>query len=464
MAVSNAESRRGRPGRIETLPPWVTAAPAVTSGRRAADALRNPCPSGGRAAATHGSPGQCQAAPPGRRDRARADSGKASFKFQCARHPARTTRTAHRGNRQQRNDYGPDGLPQNAIPRDHPVGGRLPRHDRLAIPRPGQGDQERRAVDRPGIADRAVHPPRPIRDTFAPGKHSLTTENIPILSTLSGWKYGLHSPFKCDVYFVNTRLFTGNKWGTSNPVMLRDPDFGIVRARAFGTYDFRVVDVKTFLKEVAGTDAHFRLDEFVDAMRSRLVSAFTDALASAKVPVLDLAARYSELGEALLPILNPTLPPEVRSRARELHRREREPAARGRAGDRQALEHGRDRQPERLRQTPDGRGPREGRGRRRVGRADDAVRGRHGDGATDEWSSRRHHGAATQPAAVPPPLPTAPAPPATPELLGPIDVAKVLGVTEADVIQALGDGSLKGKKIGSAWRISRAAVDEFLKS
>src|SRR5215213_8577365 len=128
-------------------------------------------------------------------------------------------------------------------------------------------------------------------DTFGPGKHTLVTDNIPILSTLKGWKYGFESPFKADVYFVNTRLFTGNKWGTSNPVMIRDRDFGIVRARAFGTYDFRIIDVKTFLKEVAGTDAHFRLDEFADTMRSRLVSVFTDALATAKVPVLDVAAR-----------------------------------------------------------------------------------------------------------------------------------------------------------------------------
>ena len=101
-------------------------------------------------------------------------------------------------------------------------------------------------------------------DTFGPGKHTLETENIPILSTLKGWKYGFESPFKADVYFVNTRLFTGNKWGTSNPVMMRDPDFGIVRARAFGTYDFRVVEVRTFLKEVAGTDDNFRIEEFAD--------------------------------------------------------------------------------------------------------------------------------------------------------------------------------------------------------
>src|SRR5262250_1894376 len=144
-------------------------------------------------------------------------------------------------------------------------------------------------------------------DTFGPGKWTLTTDNIPILATLKGWKYGFESPFKADVYFVNTRLFTGNKWGTSNPVMMRDQDFGIVRARAFGTYDFKVVDVKTFLKEVAGTDDHFRLDEFADTMRSRVVSVFSDALASAKVPVLDVASRYQELGEALIPLINPAM-------------------------------------------------------------------------------------------------------------------------------------------------------------
>nr|WP_218280430.1 SPFH domain-containing protein [Verrucomicrobium spinosum] len=126
-------------------------------------------------------------------------------------------------------------------------------------------------------------------DTFEPGKHTLVTDNIPILSTLKGWKYGFNSPFKADVYFVNTRLFTGNKWGTSNPIMMRDQDFGIVRARAFGTFDFRIVDPKLFLKEVAGSDHHFRLDEFADTMRSRIVSVFSDALASAKIPVLDLA-------------------------------------------------------------------------------------------------------------------------------------------------------------------------------
>src|SRR5918999_707940 len=144
-------------------------------------------------------------------------------------------------------------------------------------------------------------------DTFGPGKHRLTTDNIPVLTRLKSWPFGFNSPFKADVYFVLTRLFTGNKWGTSNPVMLRDNDFGVVRIRSFGTYDFKIVDPKTFLREVAGSDHNFRLDEFSDTMRSRIVSIFTDAIASARIPVLDVASRYTELGEALLPLINPAI-------------------------------------------------------------------------------------------------------------------------------------------------------------
>src|SRR4026209_1761587 len=99
-------------------------------------------------------------------------------------------------------------------------------------------------------------------DLFRAGKHRLTTDNLPVLATLKGWKYGFESPFKADVYFVTTRLFTGNKWGTSNPIMMRDQDFGIVRVRAFGTYGFHVTDPKLMLKEVSGSDRNFRLDEF----------------------------------------------------------------------------------------------------------------------------------------------------------------------------------------------------------
>src|ERR1700704_473085 len=144
-------------------------------------------------------------------------------------------------------------------------------------------------------------------DTFQPGKHTLTTDNIPVLTKLKSWSYAFNSPFKADIFYIVTRLFTGNKWGTANPVMMRDQDFGIVRLRAYGIYDFKVVDPKLFLKEVAGTDDHFRLDEFSDTMRSRVVSVFSEALAQSKIPALDVAARYGELGEALRPLINPQM-------------------------------------------------------------------------------------------------------------------------------------------------------------
>src|SRR4029434_8155324 len=144
-------------------------------------------------------------------------------------------------------------------------------------------------------------------DTFGPGKHTLTTDNIPVLTKLKSWKYGFNSPFKADVYFLNTRLFTGNRWGTANPIMMRDNDLGIVRARAFGTYDFKIVDPKLFLKEVAGSDNNFRLDEFGDTMRSRVVRVVWGVLWCAHIPVFDVASRYTEVGEALLPIINPVI-------------------------------------------------------------------------------------------------------------------------------------------------------------
>jgi excisionase family DNA binding protein len=302
-------------------------------------------------------------------------------------------------------------------------------------------------------------------DTFGPGKHTLVTENIPVLSTLKGWKYGFESPFKADVYYVNTRLFTGNKWGTSNPIMLRDADFGIVRARAFGTYDFKVVDVKTFLKEVAGTDAHFRLEEFQDTMRSRLVSAFTDALASSKVPVLDIATRYTELGDALLPVLNPILaakyglelgsfivenvsvPPEVEQ---AIDKRS-SMAAIGNLNDYVKLQFA-----ESL-----------GKDRGGAGTAGSAAELAMGFGLAGQLMNQPGGilGApqGTQ-AAAPTAGPVGGGAGALPELLSPAEVAQKLGVTEADVLASLAEGSLKGKKIGSAWRITRTALEDFLKS
>src|SRR5690349_19931573 len=111
-------------------------------------------------------------------------------------------------------------------------------------------------------------------ETFGPGTHTLTTDNIPVLTKLKSWKYGFNSPFKADVYYLITALVRGNKWGTAYPIMPLHIDIGIVRVRAFGTYDFKILDPKLFMKEVAGSDQNFRLDEFADTMRSRIVSVF----------------------------------------------------------------------------------------------------------------------------------------------------------------------------------------------
>ena len=292
-------------------------------------------------------------------------------------------------------------------------------------------------------------------DLFGPGKYSLTTDNIPILSRLKGWKYGFESPFKADVYYLTMRLFTGNKWGTSNPIMVRDQDFGIVRVRAFGTYDFRIVDPPKFLKEVAGTDNHFRLDEFADVMRSRIVSVFSEALASSKVPVLDVATRYSELGDALLPLINPALgekygitmpafvienvsvPPEVEQ-----------------ALDKRA-------------------------GMAAVGNLNDYVKYQMAQGMEKGGAGVAGVGAElavglsvaqqmlNQPGGVmaqatPAAAPAAPAS-GIPETVGPADAAKALGVSEADVIASLEAGDLKGKRIGAQWRITKSALTDFLK-
>ena len=287
-------------------------------------------------------------------------------------------------------------------------------------------------------------------DTFGPGKHTLTTDNIPILTKLKSWKFGFNSPFKADVYYLNTRLFTGNKWGTANPIMMRDDDLGIVRARAFGTFDFKIVDPKLFLKEVAGSDHNFRLDEFAETMRSRVVSVFADALASAKVPVFDVASRYTELGEALLPLLNPvvtakygiqlasfiienvSVPPEVET---AIDKRSSMAA---------------------------------------VGNLNDYVKFQMAQGMEKGGSSG---GMATElavgmsiaqqimqqqgmPAGV---AKTAAATAVVmPDLLTPEDVAKALGVSDSDVMTIIQSGELAAKKIGASYRIKKAALDDYL--
>src|SRR5215471_5789653 len=305
-------------------------------------------------------------------------------------------------------------------------------------------------------------------DTFAPGKHTLTTDNIPVLTRIKSWPFGFNSPFKADVYYVTTRLFTGNKWGTANPIMMRDQDLGIVRVRAFGTFDFKVVEPKLFLKEVAGSDQNFRLDEFSDTMRSRIVSVFTDALATAKVPVFDVASRYTELGEALLPLINPVIKAKYGIEMGSF-----------------ILENVS--VPPEVEQAIDKRSSMSA-----VGNLNDYVKfqmaqGMEKGGGAGGIASEMAVGLAmaqqmmqqgltnTNLVGPPPPPPGQAANPVAaagaaagapsgggPDLLSPADAAKLLGVSEADVQAVLDSGELAGKKIGTTWRIKRSAIDEYL--
>jgi membrane protease subunit (stomatin/prohibitin family) len=134
-----------------------------------------------------------------------------------------------------------------------------------------------------------------IADVFAPGMHRLATGNLPVLSTLMGWKYGFDSPFKAEVYFVNSRNFTNLKWGTKNPIIVSDPEFGPVRLRSYGTYVVRVGDPAKFIKEIVGTSGHFTLSEVSEQLKNLIVSRFADLLGESKIPVLALAGNYTEL-------------------------------------------------------------------------------------------------------------------------------------------------------------------------
>src|SRR3982751_3138793 len=138
-----------------------------------------------------------------------------------------------------------------------------------------------------------------IGDVFGPGRYAVDGGNTPILSKIGAWKYGFNSPFKSEVYFVNTKQFTDMKWGTSNPVMLRDADFGIVRLRAFGAYSLRVADPSEFIRQIAGTNAHFQTEDIDGQLKRAIVTEFSDALGELKIPALDLAAQYKEIGEAI---------------------------------------------------------------------------------------------------------------------------------------------------------------------
>ncbi len=107
-----------------------------------------------------------------------------------------------------------------------------------------------------------------LADVYQPGRYELSTQNMPILSTLKGWKYGFNSPFKVDIFYVNTKQFTDQKWGTKNPITLNDPRFGMIEIRAFGNFSFRVTDAGKFMKEIVGTDGQFTTEEISSQLRT----------------------------------------------------------------------------------------------------------------------------------------------------------------------------------------------------
>jgi membrane protease subunit (stomatin/prohibitin family) len=145
-----------------------------------------------------------------------------------------------------------------------------------------------------------------LADVFLqPGTYTLTTQNLPILSKLKGWKYGFESPFKAEVYFVATHVFTDRKWGTKNPIMLRDPEFGPTRLRAFGSFAIKVGDVPCLLRNLVGTNPRFTIEEIGEQLRDLLVARFADALGESKIPVLDLAANQDDLGKVLIGRVQP---------------------------------------------------------------------------------------------------------------------------------------------------------------
>ncbi|MGL4279787.1 MAG: SPFH domain-containing protein, partial [Albidovulum sp.] len=146
-----------------------------------------------------------------------------------------------------------------------------------------------------------------IADVFTPGLYMLETNNMPILTTLQHWDHGFKSPFKSEIYFVNTTRFTDQKWGTKNPIIARDPEFGPVRLRAYGTYVMRVSDPAKFLSEIVGTDGEFTADEISFQIRNIIVQEFSRVIASSGIPVLDMAANTQDLGKIVATAITPSV-------------------------------------------------------------------------------------------------------------------------------------------------------------
>ena len=283
-------------------------------------------------------------------------------------------------------------------------------------------------------------------DTFGPGKHTLTTDNIPILTRLKSWKYGFNSPFKADVYYVTTRLFTGNKWGTANPIMMRDDDLGIVRARAFGTFDFRIMRPEAVSEGSRRLRSQFparrvrRHDALAHRQRVRRCARVGEGAGVRRREPLHRAWRSAAAAD------QSGGRREVRHPDRELHRRERVGAAGSGTGDRQALEHGGGREPERLREVPDGAGDGEG---RQLGRHGDRAGRRPVDRAADHAAAgdagcgeRRRPRRSRLPSRCR-------------NCCRPRTSRRRSACPKRDVMAIIESGELAAKKIGSSYRIKR---------
>lgn len=146
-----------------------------------------------------------------------------------------------------------------------------------------------------------------LADVFTPGLYMLETNNMPIMTSLQHWDHGFKSPFKSEVYFVDTTRFNDLKWGTKNPIMCRDPEFGPVRLRAFGTYSVRVTDPARFMTEIVGTDGEFTMDEISYQIRNIIVQEFSQAIAKSGIPVLDMAANTGDVGKLIAQAIDPTI-------------------------------------------------------------------------------------------------------------------------------------------------------------
>ena len=146
-----------------------------------------------------------------------------------------------------------------------------------------------------------------LADVFTPGLYMLETNNMPVMTTLQHWDHGFKSPFKSEIYFVNTTRFNDLKWGTKNPIMARDPEFGPVRLRAYGTYSIRVADPARFLTEIVGTDGEFTMDEISFQIRNIIVQEFSKVIAGSGIPVLDMAANTGEFGKIVADAIDPVV-------------------------------------------------------------------------------------------------------------------------------------------------------------